>query len=117
MASNAQQNPYAFQRAGTMATRSLISDPKPSQTSSNEVDLHGKPTLQRKTTDHYEKAAAATTQSGQLPATTAASAAASFSDGPASFQRQQSWKRSDLKGQHQAQMLASKPAGQGYSSV
>lgn len=65
MASAGLNNPYTFQRASIMATRSLVSDAKPaeiSSTSSHDVVGHGKQTLQRKTTDHYEQAAAAATK-------------------------------------------------------
>ena len=102
-----------------MATRSLVSDSKPTETpssSSNDVDAHQKPILQRKTTDNYEQAAAAATKAGQMPATTAGSAAASVTDRPG-VQMQQSWKRSDFKGQQQGQMLAGVPSGQGYSTT
>lgn len=119
MAFATQPNPYTFQGAGTMATRSLISNSKPAETpspSSNDVDLDDKPTLQRKSTNHYEQAAAAATKAGQIPATTASSAAASVDD-KQGLQRQQSWKMSDFKGQQQGQMLACKPSGQGYSST
>ena len=72
--------------------------------------------MQRKTTNNYEQAAAEATKTGQMPATTASSAAASVTDRPG-MQRQQSWKRSDLKGQQQSQMLAGVTSGQGYSST
>ena len=120
MASTTQSNPYTFQRASTMATRSLVSDTKPTETpsaSSNDIDPHSKPTLQKMTTNNYEQAAVTATRSGQIPATTAASAAAFVTDRPG-VQRQQSWKMSDFKGQQQGQMLAGKMSGgQGYSSV
>ena len=119
MASTTNSNPYAFQRASTMATRSLVSDSNPKETpsaSSNDVDAHNKPTLQRKTTDNYEQAAAAATKAGHIPATTAGSAAASVTDRPG-VQRQQSWKMSDFKGRQQGQMLADKASGHGYTST
>jgi hypothetical protein len=94
-----------------MATRSLISEDKPS-----DVDASGKPTLQRKTTNHYEQAAAAATKANQIPATTAGSVQASVTDRPG-VQRQQSWKMTDFKGQQQGQMVAGKSGGQGYSST
>ncbi|KAK3699271.1 hypothetical protein LTR37_016514 [Vermiconidia calcicola] len=101
-----------------MATRSIISGTKPTETpsaSSDDVDTQAKPTLQRKHTNHYERAAAAATKADEIPATTAGSAAASVTDRPG-MQRQQSWKRSDLRGQQQAQMLG-RASGQGYSST
>ena len=118
MASTTNSNPYAFPRASEMATRSLVSGSKPGESSSasNDVNANEKPTLQRRTTNNYEEAAAAATTSGQLPATTAGSAAASVNDRPG-MQREQSWKMSDLKGQQQGQMLAGKAAGQGYSTT
>ena len=100
-----------------MATRSIISGTRPTETpsaSSNDVDAQAKPILQRKHTNHYERAAAAATKADEIPATTAWSAAASVTDRPG-MQRQQSWKRSDLRGQQQAQMLAGRAGGQGYS--
>jgi hypothetical protein len=112
-------NPYAYQKPSTMATRSLVSDSKPTEmpsSSSNDVDNKDKPTLQRRTTDNYEQAAAAATKAGQIPATTAGSAAASVTDRPGA-KRQQSWKISDFKGQQQGQMLAGRPGGQGYSTT
>ena len=112
MASTTSSNQYTFQRASTMATRSLVSDSKPSETpsaSSNDVDATQKPTLQRKTTNHYEQAAAGATTAGQPPAATA-------TDRP-TVDRQQSWKRSDLKGQQQGQMLSNVAEGQGYSTT
>lgn len=96
MASTSNNNPYTFQRASTMATRSLISDTKPSEiasTSSNDVKGHAKETLQHETTTHYEQAAAEATKADRIPATTAASAAASLSDRPGA-KRQQNWKMS-----------------------
>lgn len=119
MASSANSDPYAFQRASTLATRSLVSDTKPTEmpsASSPDLDSHAKPNLQRKATNNYEEAAAEATRAGQMPATTAGSAAASIADRPG-MQRQQSWKRSDLKGQLQSQMLAGVTSGQGYSST
>ncbi|KAK5175509.1 uncharacterized protein LTR77_000648 [Saxophila tyrrhenica] len=73
-------NAYTYQKPSTIATRSLVSDTKPTETpstSSNDVDVQGKPVLQRRTTDNYEKAAAAATKANQIPATTAGSVAAS----------------------------------------
>lgn len=109
---------YTYQKPSTMATRSLISDNKPTEsasTSSASAD-QDKPALQRRTTNNYEQAAAAAAKAGQLPATTAGSAAASVNDRPGA-QRQQSWKMSDFKGQQQGQMLAGKAVGQGYSTT
>lgn len=119
MASTSNSNPYAFQRASTMATRSLVSDSKPAEilsNSFNDVDAHDKPTLQRKTTNHYEQAAAAAAKTDQIPATTAGSVVASVTDRPGP-NRQQSWKMSDLKGQQQGQMLAGMTSEHGYSST
>lgn len=133
MASTGNSNPYTFQRASTVATRSLISDTKPSEipsTSSNDVKGHAKETLQSKTTNHYEQAAAEAIKADHIPATTASSAAVSVSDRP-SAKRQQSWKmsvvntdcqvksmltcvtRTDFKGQQQGQMLADITAASG----
>lgn len=95
-----------------MATRSLVSGSQ----STEPGPSTSKPALQRRTTNNYEEAAAAATKAGELPATTAGSAAASVTDRPG-VQRQQSWKMSDLKGQQQGQMLAGKVVGQGYSTT
>jgi hypothetical protein len=129
MASAANSAQYTYQRAGEMATRSLVSgskstEPGPSTSkpmettsaSSNDTNASDKPTLQRRTTNNYEEAAAAATKASQLPATTAGSAASSVTDRPG-VQRQQSWKMSDLKGQQQGQMLAGKVVGPGYSTT
>ncbi|KAK3057006.1 hypothetical protein LTR09_002044 [Extremus antarcticus] len=117
----ASSNPYQYQKPSTMATRSLVSDAKPTELSSSSSanrDSSGKPTLQRTTTDNYEKAAAAATKANQIPATTAGSVAASVADRPGALQRQQSWKMSDFKGQQQGQMMAGRGSGgQGYSST
>lgn len=108
-------NAYAQPKASAMATRSLVDRSKPADTPSVDTN-NEKPTMQRRTTNYYEEAAATATKSGQIPATTAASAAASVNDRPG-VQRQQSWKMSDLKGQQQGQMLAGKAGGQGYSTT
>ena len=103
-----------------MATRSLVSDSKPIETPSawsNDMGHHDKPILQSPTTDNYEKAAAAATRADHIPATTAGSAAASVADRPGMQQRQPSWNMSDLKGQHQGQMLAEKAGRHGYTST
>lgn len=119
MASAVNANPYTYQRPSTMATRSLVSDSPSTEAisgSSKDVDTQQKPSLQRKTTNHYEQAAASATKAGELPATTAGSAAANVTDRPGA-QRQQSWKRSDLKGHQQGQMLANLPSTHGYSTT
>lgn len=114
MASTTQQ--YTYQTPSTMATRSLISDTKP--TSIPDIDHTSRSTLQSTSTDNYEQAAAAATKANQIPATTAGSVAASVADRPGAPLRQQSWKMSDFKGQQQGQMVAGRGgAGQGYSST
>ena len=119
MASTSASNQYTYQKASELATRSLVSGSKPTETpstSSKDINAHDKPTLKRQPTNHYEEAAAAATKAGQLPATTASSAAASMTDRPG-VHRQQSWKMSDLKGQQQGQMLAGTRIGLGYSTT
>jgi hypothetical protein len=63
--------------------------------------------LQRQTTNHYEKAVAAASQS---------KTAGSESGEKPGLDRQQSWKMSDLKREHAEKMLNGQPSGQGYSS-
>ena len=107
---------YTQPKGAALATRSLVSESAPADASSTDTNAADRPVLQRRITNNYEEAAAAATKAGQIPATTAASAAASVTDRPG-VQRQQSWKMSDLKGQQQGQMLAEKAAGQGYSTT
>lgn len=107
---------YTQPKGAALATRSLVTGSNSAESPSAASTVNDKPTLQRRTTNHYEEAAAAATKAGQIPATTAASAAASVTDRPG-VQRTQSWKMSDLKGQQQGQMLAGKVVGQGYSTT
>ncbi|KJX97906.1 hypothetical protein TI39_contig453g00013 [Zymoseptoria brevis] len=104
---------YDYQRGSTTATRTLISDQKPSEIhSSASHDHHSsandtqKPPLQRNTTNHYEQAVAAAGQTA---------AGSEIEERPA-LDRQQSWKMSDLKREHAEKMLSAEPRGQGYSS-
>lgn len=116
MASTTQNHPYIFQRASTMATRSLLSNANPSQLPPASSDSSAPSTLPSTSTKHYEQAAAEATRAGHIPATTAASAVASVTDRPGTM-RQPSWKMSDLKGQQQSQLVSNAPGGHGYSTT
>lgn len=109
-------NPYTFQRASTMATRSLVSDAQ-ADSNSTETETESKPTLQRRTTNHYEEAAAAAAAAKKEDTTTEDSGNVPAGSDRPGFQRQQSWKMSDFKGQQQGQMLAGSTKEQGYSST
>lgn len=99
-----------------MATRSMVSDVKPTETpslSGNDSDAHGKPVLIRKTTDNYEQAAAAAAKSTNQ---TTGTGAISGTDRPG-IGRQQSWKMSDMKREHYEKLLDGQTNAQGYAST
>jgi len=109
MASSSE--PYTFQRASTMATRSLVSDDNPTQIpslSSNDGDFE-KPTMQRRTTNNYEQAAAARNNAAGVTEAAAL-------EKPA-LDRQQSWSLSDMKRQAMDKVLSMGNGGSGYSST
>lgn len=144
MASNPDSSTYAYQKPSTyayqkpsvLATRTLVSDSKPAElpsTGSHDAgDPHDqKPVLQRRTTDHYRDALATAaakagpdgitvdfvesgTDAGSGSNIGSVSTAGGLKPG---FDRQPSWKQSDLKRGAVEKMLSASSAGHGYSST
>lgn len=112
-----------------MATRSLVSEARPSEIPSAASHDHdaaeSRPVLTRRTTDNYEQAAAAAAQSRQVgglssisgpsPSNGGSGGAASDSDRPGIL-RQQSWSMSDKKRMHHEALLRGQPTSPGYHS-
>ncbi|KAL9534385.1 hypothetical protein SMMN14_01867 [Sphaerulina musiva] len=107
-------HPYSYQNASAMATRSLVSPQKPTETpsasSSSSCCDHGneKPgVLKRQTTHHYEQALALSQQS-----------ASDEADG-SSLDRGQNSSKDDYKRELMKQSLANAPGtgGRGYDST
>jgi len=129
MASSMGTHPYTYPKSSAMATRSLVSDAKPSEIPSAASHDHDaaetRPVLCRKTTDNYEQAAAAAAQGGQVgglssisgpsPSSGGSGGAASDSDRPGIL-RQQSWSMSDKKRMHHEALLG-QPTSPGYHSA
>lgn len=114
MASN---TPYTYQKPSTLATRSLVTGSKPSEVatsaSSDDKATHDRPTLERKTTDHYQQAVSA--------AAAAAASETEAADQPATpkpgLGRQQSWKQTDQKRGAMEKILGGQPGVQGYTTT
>ena len=108
-------NPYAYVKGSEMATRSLVGDEKPSQTTSSashdHADALDKPAMTRKHTDNYEQAAAAAARDGNAEGM----ATVSGTDRPG-FGRQQSWSMQDKRREHHEGLLG-QPSGHGYRST
>ncbi|KAK5121629.1 hypothetical protein LTR85_004801 [Meristemomyces frigidus] len=122
MASTTGTHPYTFQKPSAMATRTLVSDTKPTETASsfsNDMSTHGKPVLTGKTTDNYEQAAAAAAKAGTGSGAgqTVGLGAISGTDRPGGLDRQQSWSMSDAKRQYHEQLLGGETNAQGYAST
>jgi len=131
-------NQYSYPKASEMATRSLLSDDKPSEFAGSgshdhehehehlrdrehehghepEHDhehAHEKPVLTRKKTDNYEQAAAAAARSGEGQGMSAISGA----DRPG-LQTRQSWQMSDHKRAQHERWLEGQTHDQGYYST
>lgn len=122
MASTTSSYSYAHQMPSAMATRTLISDTKPTgiaSTSSNDVDAHDRSILTGNVTGNYEQAAAAAAKAGTGtgPGQTVGLGAVSGTDRPGGLDRQPSWSMSDAKRQYHEQLLGGQTNAQGYAST
>ncbi|KAK3670833.1 hypothetical protein LTR78_009277 [Recurvomyces mirabilis] len=115
-----QTHPYTYVKPAQLATRSIVSDAKPSatttsaSTSHKAADAQGKANLASPTTDNYERAAAAAATVQNKSAEGAG--VLSGTDRPG-LDRTKSWKMQDKRRDHMEGVLSGQPSGMGYSST
>jgi len=127
-------NPYAYQRPSTIATRAMADPNHPQSPTEPSDPTQTKPVLRRQSTHHYEEALASQLQrraseepveeaNGTMTSTLTTGLAYRGDDHvskdsdprPGMLGRQQSWKEDDRKRMNMEQMLTKQMAG-GYTS-